>query len=132
MANIKNMEMAQMLLSNQNIEEKKGLFGLSTKLVYKPTDSTIKGFNFEFDADNGQRMRSFLACPDDGVEEALKKNADIKVAPIGCYRLNACISDDHQFVALQLFSFSDFKYHSLGDAKIYEGKNAESLAKILK
>ena len=49
----------------------------------------------------------------------------------GNFRLELCLSDDHQFCALQLFRFGDFKYNAVFEPRFYEGKDVENIALLL-
>ena len=67
----------------------------------------------------------------ENLEEAIAKISDIKSSQIGGYRLQVAVSDDHQFAALQMFTFSDFQYRPMTDVKIYVGDRAKLISKIL-
>ena len=41
MASIKNLQMADTVLSNPNVEYRKGFMGLGSKAIYRPTGSPI-------------------------------------------------------------------------------------------
>ncbi|MBR1428288.1 MAG: hypothetical protein IJ582_04550 [Prevotella sp.] len=41
-----------------------------------------------------------------------------------------CLSEDRQFCAIQLFRFVDFKNSPVFDARFYEGKDVEMMAKL--
>jgi pimeloyl-CoA synthetase len=49
---------------------------------------------------------------------------------MGNMKLQACISDDHQFVATQLLAFKDFGYKPVTEMKTYTGKTAEAFAQL--
>jgi len=49
----------------------------------------------------------------------------------GHFRLEFCLSDDHQFCALQLFRFSDFQYKPVFEPRFYEGKDAEYVTQLM-
>jgi len=51
--------------------------------------------------------------------------------PVGHYRLEVCLSDDHQFCALQLFRFADFQNAPVTEPLFYEGKDVETVAQLL-
>jgi hypothetical protein len=50
---------------------------------------------------------------------------------IGNVELDACISTDKQFAALQLLQFSDYSYHPISKVAFYEGDQAQLVASIL-
>ena len=49
----------------------------------------------------------------------------------GHYHLEACLSDDRQFCALQMFRYADFSYNAIGEPRFYEGDEAKTVAQIL-
>ena len=63
--------------------------------------------------------------------EELRTKGKPSPAAIGHYRLELCISDDHQFCALQLFRFVDFKNSPVFEPRFYEGSDAEFFVNLL-
>ena len=65
-----------------------------------------------------------------------KMTADIeqkgkpKTGVNGNFRLEVCLSDDHQFCALQLFRFADFSYRPFYEPRFYEGTDVEYITKL--
>lgn len=129
MAKINHLEMGAEVMALEQVETKKGFLGLSTKLIYKPTNSIIKVKENEYSAENGRRLEDILATAPENVEEAINK-FPISAAGIGNMKLEACISEDHQFAAVQLLAFKDFDYQPVTGVHIYEGKAAGAVAKL--
>lgn len=129
MAKIDHIEMGAEVMALDEVEVKKGFLGLSTKLIYKPTNSVIRIKGNEYSAENGRRLQDILATEPDNVEKAISK-FPISATGIGNMKLEACISDDHQFAAVQLLGFKDFDYQPVTEVHIYEGKAAEAFAKL--
>ena len=100
MSSIKHLEMAAALSAYTNIKIKKSLF--STKAIYTPTQNQVKAYILEYSPSEGERVERLLEMPFD------KMAADI--VQKGNFRLELCLSDDHQFCGLQLFRFGDFQY----------------------
>ena len=117
MAKIDHLEMGAKIMALDNIQVKKGFLGMGSKLIYKPTNSVVK------------RLETILATEPEHREEAISKNP-VSPKEIGNMKLEACISDDHQFVAAQLLGFKDFDYIPLTEVHIYEGKTAEAFAQL--
>lgn len=129
MANINHLEMAEDFTALNQVEIKKAFFGLSTSIVYKPTHSKIHIVQNEYDAHNGKLVEELLLTSQEKLSEGIDANRkDIKKSSIGNFRLDACISDDKQFVAAQLLRFVDFDYAKMTDLKVFEGKAAEAIA----
>lgn len=131
MANINHLEMAGSLSALSQIEIKKSWLGLKTDIIYVPTHSSIRVIQNEYDATNGKALQQLIqSTANDLVEKAAK--SDIKKASIGNVRLDACISADNQFAAIQLLHFIDLTYTPIMDMKVFEGEQAEALIKVIK
>ena len=103
MAKINHFVMGTKVMALDNIEVKKGFLGLSTKLIYKPTNSEVKIKENEYSAEDGKKLETILASkPED------------------------------QFAAAMLLSFKDLSYTPVTDLRVYEGKAAEAFAKLFK
>lgn len=131
MPSIKDLEMAAAVSANHHIEIQKSLFGLSQKAVYVPTQSPVKAIVNEYAPADGERLERLLDLPLDKLATTLASKGAPKPVPIGHFRLEACLSDDCQFCALQLLRFVDFKYSPAFESRFYEGKDAETIAKLL-
>ena len=129
MSSIKNLEMAAALSAYQNIEIKKSLF--STKAIYTPTQSLAKAIILEYSPSEGERVACLLDMPLDKMAADIQQKGKPATGANGNFRLELCLSDDHQFCALQLFRFSDFQYKPVFEPRFYEGKDAEAVALLL-
>lgn len=130
MANIKNMEIGEAISKNERILIKSSLFGLKQTIIFKPTQSPIDVFQFEYTNEAGAKIEKILSTPPDKLEEAIKSVGKIEHSQIGSIHVEACIARDHQFVAIQPFTYSGFYYHPVVDLKVYEGKEAELIAAL--
>lgn len=123
--------MAGAVSSHRNINIKKSLFGLSQKAVFSPTNSPIKVFVLDYTPTEGVRLERLLNLPLDELAKELQTKGKPKSAPIGHYRLECCLSEDHQFCALQLFRFIDFKNQPVFEPRFFEGKEAQIVASLV-
>lgn len=128
MASLKNMEMAAAVATNQDIEIKKTLFGLKTQVVYTPTGSAVDCFRKEYAPDAESSLTKMLGCTEDKLAEMVKNVADIKEADMGNVRLEAAVSRDHQFAALQVLKFTNFNYLPVTEVKFLKGADAAAVA----
>lgn len=131
MSSIKNLGMADAILSSGNITINKSFFGLLQKAIYTPTQSPVKIITQEYSATDGERLERLLSLPTDRLNNELQANGKPSAAQLGHYRVEACVSDDHQFCAVQLFRFVDLVYTPVSEPVIREGRDAEVLTKIL-
>ena len=129
MSSIKNLEMAAALSTYQHIEIKKSLF--STKAIYTPTQSQAKAIILEYTPSEGERVEHLLEMPLDKMAADIQQKGKPVAGANGNFRLELCLSDDHQFCALQLFRFSDFQYKPVFEPRFYEGKDAEYITQLI-
>ena len=124
------MGMAQALSAHNHITVNRSFFGLKQTVTYTKTQSTVNLYADDFSADDGARIERLLALPPSQLEKEVKAHGKPQKAPIGPYRLEVCLSEDHQFCAFQLFHFVDFSYTPSTEPYFYEGKDAEAVAVI--
>ena len=129
MSSIKNLEMAAALSTYSHIEIKKSLF--STKAIYTPTQSLVKAIILEYTPTEGGRVARLLDMPLDKMAADIQEKGKPVAVANGNYRLELCLSDDHQFCALQLFQFGDFRYNPISEPRFYKGKDVEAIALLL-
>lgn len=129
MAKINHLEMGAEVMALEDIEVKKTFFGMSLKLIYKPTQSIVKIKENEYSAEDGRKLENILNTEPENVEETIQK-FPVSAIGMGNMKLEACISDDHQFAAIQLLAFKDFDYKPATEMKVYTGKAAAAIAKL--
>ena len=129
MAKINHLVMGAKVMALDTIEVKKGFLGFGTKLIYKPTNSEVTIKENEYSAENGRRLQDILATNPENMEEAIDK-LSVTSTGIGNMKLEACLSDDRQFVAAQLLGFKDFTYQPVTEVQVYEGKAAEAFSRL--
>lgn len=129
MASINHLEMCDTVKALPQINIKKSMFGLSTKIVYTATGSKVNVQQQEYSVDAGTALARILKADTATVASLLEK-ANIQSSSIGNMRLEGCISEDRQFAAVQLLRFADFNYQPYSDVVVYEGKPAEAVARL--
>ena len=130
MANFNQLTMAQELLSHNNINVVSTMFGLSKKLVYAPTGATVKVHKYNYNPEAAAHLERVIESDGKGLAAAVKA-CRVTKQEIGNIELDACVSTDKQFVALQLLQFSDYTYHPITRVAFYEGEEAQLVASIL-
>lgn len=128
MSSIKNLDMAAAVSAYKNITIKKSLF--STKAIYTPTGSTVKAMALEYSPSEGEKVKRLLDMPLDKMTADIEQKGKPKTGANGNFRLEVCLSDDHQFCALQLFRFVDFSYRPFYEPRFYEGTDVEYITKL--
>lgn len=129
MSSIKRLEMAAALSAYTHIKIKKSLF--STTAIYLPTQSQVKAVILEYTPSEGERVERLLSMPLDKMAEDIAQKGKPSAGANGNYRLELCLSDDHQFCALQLFRFGDFEYNPVFEPRFYEGHDVEAIALLM-
>ena len=121
--------MAAALSAHRHIEIKKSLF--SIKAVYTPTQSRAKAVILEYSPSEGERVERLLDMPLDKMAADIEQKGKPVTGANGNFRLELCLSDDHQFCALQLLRFGDFQYKPVFEPRFYEGKDVEFITQLL-
>lgn len=132
MTSIKNLAMAPAVVAFQRVATKSTMLGLKKLYIYVPSQSAITGLSEEFDPTQGDKMIKLMALPLEKIEEEVKAHPKPTPTAVGHVRLEACISADEKFVAVQTFRFIDFGYQKVFDVKFFEGDDATRMAKILR
>ena len=99
MANISTFQMADVISADKNISVKKGILGLTTKYVYIPTESRIRGYIKEYSMVTGEKLHAILNSPIEQIEDVINS---FEESEMGNYRLEMCVSDDKQFVMQEM------------------------------
>ena len=128
MPSINNLEMAAAVSAYNYIEIRKSLF--SKKVIYKPTQSPVKVIVQEYSPAEGARVGRLLDMSPEKMADEIRQKGKPATSANGNYRLEACLSDDLQFCALQLFQFAGFSYQPVIEPRFYKGKDVEYIAKL--
>lgn len=128
MPNIKNLNMADAIFNNKNVEVEKTFFGLFSNVIYKATESRIDTQQLYLTTQEADKVKKILDAAPENFHSVVESIGTITPADYGNMRVDICLSRDHQFVALQLLQFKDFDYRPISDAKIYEEDKAEEIA----
>lgn len=131
MASIKNLEMAETICNNPNIKISKGFFGIGSNAIYTPTNSKLKAVINYYSAEDAQAFVKFINAAETEVASLAKKMTPPTKLSISNYRLEACVTDDKQFVAIQVLSYADFRNTPICDLKYFEGEAAQAIAALL-
>lgn len=130
MSSIKNLNMAETLLNNDNIEVKKSFFGLFSSASYKPTGSRLRVFQAEYTPEEGAKMERILLRPVQEWEIAMN-DSHPKTTPMGNMVLEGCVSEDGRFAILHLLRFQDFLYAEVVKPIVLEGSEAAMASRLL-
>lgn len=121
--------MGEDVMALNDVQVKKGFMDWSVKLIYKPTQSKIQIKEKEYTAEDGKKLQNILTAAPAEVETAISK-FPVSAISMGNFKLQACLSDDSQFAALQLLAYKDFGYKPVTDMKVYTGRTAEVFSRL--
>lgn len=131
MAKIKHLEMAETIYNNPNIKISQGFIGIGRKATYTPTNSKLNAVINYYNAEDAQAFVRLINTAETEVVSKAKKMTPPAKLSISNYRLEACMTDDKQFVAIQVLSYADFRNTPIGDIKYFEGEAAQAIAALL-
>ena len=132
MTKIKKLEMAQVVSNEKDITVTESFFGLCEKAIYTPTGSRVKADTYEYSQSNGERL---IALVDSGIKELekeLERGVIVRATPVGHIRAEVCVSDDRQFLALNILKFSNFEYVPVRGPRLFRGHDAEVASRLFK
>ena len=129
MSSLKNLEMAHAVSAHPHITVKKSFF--QTKVIFTPTQSPVHVIIQEYTPTEGARLISLLDMPIDKLSDEIRRGGKPASGSNGHFHLEACLSEDRKFCALQVFRYGDFRYNAIGEPRFYEGDDAKVIAQIL-
>ncbi len=131
MASINNLEISETICNNPNIKISKGFLGMGSKATYTPTNSKLNAVINYYSAEDAQAFVKLINAAETEVASLAKKVTPPSKLSISNYRLEACVTDDKQFVAIQVLSYADFRNTPICDLKYFEGEAAQAIAALL-
>ena len=132
MTKIKKLEMASVVSNEKDITVTESFFGLCEKAIYKPTGSRVKADTYEYSQNNGERLITLVDSGTEELENQLGRGVIIRATPVGHIRAEVCVSDDRQFLALNILKFSNFEYVPVRDPRLFRGHDAEVASRLFK
>ena len=130
MTKIKKLEMASVVSNEKDITVTESFFGLCEKAIYTPTGSRVKADTYEYSQNNGERLITLVDSGTEELENQLGRGVIIRATPVGHIRAEVCVSDDHQFLALNILRFSNFEYVPVGSPRLFWGHDAEVVSRL--
>ena len=129
MANIKHLQMWNTICTDSRIRINKSLFGLRTIVTYNTTNSRIDARTIELPPADGEYLKRIL---DKTLENLPQTIGNFHIKPIanGNYMVEVAVSRDDKFIAVQLLQFMRMSYEPVTKVQIFEGNDAQIIAKI--
>ena len=132
MTKIKKLEMASVVSDEKDITVTESFFGLCEKAIYTPTGSRVKADTYEYSQNNGERLITLVDSGTEELENQLGRGVIIRATPVGHIRAEVCVSDDRQFLALNILKFSNFEYVPVRGPRLFRGHDAEVASRLFK
>ena len=129
MTNIKNLQIWNDICADARVCVSKSFMGLKTTVKYVPTGSVVDVKNYELSVQDGGCLLHILHSSRDKLLNEME-TFRLKEVPNGNYKLEACVSQDGEFVALLLLHFKDYSYERVTDVLVYEGEDAKIISKM--
>ena len=129
MAKFSTLEMWPALTAHQHIQIKNTLFGLSQKAIYTPTGSQLKLIKRDYMPEMASKLERLLSTPAEKINE-VASTLHLDTTPVGNVRIEACISRDGEFAAVQMLRFTDYLYRPVTEPQFYEGAAARAMANL--
>lgn len=104
---------------------------MGSKATYTPTNSKLNAVINYYSAEDAQAFVKLINAAETEVASLAKKVTPPSKLSISNYRLEACVTDDKQFVAIQVLSYADFRNTPICDLKYFEGEAAQAIAALL-
>lgn len=123
--------MAETISNNSNIKISKGFLGIGSKATYTPTNSKLNALINYYNSEDAQTFVKLIKMAEGEVINQAKKMTPPTKLSISNYRLEACVTDDKQLVAIQVLSYADFRNTPICDLKYFEGEAAQAIAALL-
>ena len=120
----------QSVAQHSNIACKSVCFGLIKKLYYQPTNSSLKSVELYFGPKDKDKLLSLFQLQGDALVCFAKKCPHLEEKTNGNLFLEAFVSSDRQFMALQLSQYSILDYQLLCEPIFLEGSTAELVSNI--
>lgn len=131
MASINNLEISETICNNPNIKISKGFLGMGSNATYTPTNSKLNAIINYYSAEDAQAFVKLINAAETEVASQAKKMTSPTKLSISNYRLEACVTNDKQFVAIQVLSYADFRNTPICELKYFEGEAAQAIAALL-
>lgn len=124
-----SIEMATAVSSHPRVSIKKCWFEFA-KAYYTVTNSRIHSYENSYSREVGESIKPLFSVSDDHVVEQTRSIGLLHQQPNGNYRLDICVSEDNQFLALQLFHFENLMYRPVTEVRYFEGREAEAIESL--
>ena len=130
MANIKSLQIWNEICTDARLSISKSLFGLKTTVTYKPTGSKLIANIAGYSPSDGAQLKRIVETLHEGTAKDVNGFRP-KPVPNGNYQVEACASEDGEYLAVMLYKFIQLGYEPVTGMHSFEGEKARILKQIL-
>lgn len=114
------------LEASSRVSVKSSFFGLCERAVLTDSGKTLKIVKRDYQPECASKLEQLLQAPDDKLA-ALAASMTITPTPVGNIRLDVCYTADHEFAAVQMLRFADYKYRTITQPRLLDGAAAHAI-----
>ncbi len=130
MSKFNSEEMANAVSQHKNVNITKSFFGLVETAIYIPTNSKIGTFRRYYAKEVGECFYKLNGLSEERLDEYVNKMGKLPTNDNGNMKVEFCLSQDNNFLVMQIFQYLDLNYHPISAVIVYEGKIAKIIAKL--
>lgn len=124
------LEMSHEVSKHPKLNVSKGFLGFCRKVTYIPTDSQVESYSNYYAKQDAERIRDLINCSDDKAQSQVDAFQPIETQPGSSFRLDLCVSDDAQFIAMQLNHVANGVMTHITPIRYFEGALAKQVENI--
>lgn len=132
MSKFHSLYMADEVAKHPLIKDESQFFGLWQKTIYIPTGSQVESFSNFYNENDAKRFKELIECPEKELAQYTKDLTEIECTPGANFRLDLCISQDCQFVAMQLNHVGKETMTHITPIRYFEGDIAKEVERCFK
>lgn len=128
MSKFHTIEIANLVVLHPKVEVSKFL-GFFEHVCYQPTHSNIESFRNYYDKTEATTLANIAEAEHPG--PMMEQTAEVHTSSGNDYRLDLCLSADHQFAAFQVFARQQDEYVPYSKLCFLEGNCAAQFENLL-
>lgn len=129
--NNEDLRLKTIVAGHKDIQNREMFFGLFPYMVYTPTDSKLTFKDKYYLPPLFTELKDLFDIDESTLIKRAATGFHYEDNMNGNLRIEACMSDDNQFVAIRLQRFSELLYHSITDVRFFTGEAAQAICQML-
>jgi len=124
------LDMAHEVSKHPQIKSTSGIFGHFKTVIYVPTESKMESYSNYYKESDARLLKNLIECPDEEIEQKISALSETDSINEANFRLDLCISQDAQFVAMQLNHVADGVITHITPIRYFVGQMAQRVEEI--